>query len=86
MLDGKYIIKAINVIDDDGIILKPFYMGERHIDLSVLSHDIHSFDDEDSAKKNLLHLHSRFDNATFIIQKVSLDNVAEIKIGELVYN
>jgi hypothetical protein len=79
MLNGKFIIKVSNVVDDEGDNLPPFYMGERHVDLSVLSHDIFEFEDYNSAFKHCDRdmLIENYKNAIFTIQKVTLVDVVE---------
>jgi hypothetical protein len=79
MLNGKFIIKVSNVVDDEGDNLPPFYMGERHVDLSVLSHDIFEFEDYTSAFKHCDRdmFIDNYRNAIFTIQKVTLVDVVE---------
>jgi len=79
MLNGKFIIKVSNVVDDNGEPLRPFYMGERHVDLSVLSHDIFEFEDFPSALRHCDKdmLIENYKDAIFTIQKVSLVDVIE---------
>lgn len=79
MLNNKYIIKVSNVVDDDGEVLPDFYMGERHVDLSVLSHDIFEFDSIKNAEKycNSPFINN-YNNAVFTIQKVKLTEVKKI--------
>ena len=80
MLNNKFIILAKNVYDDENSILPDFYLGERHIDMSVLSHDIFDFDTIEEAERhaNRDNFISNFRDAVFVIQKVELQNIKEI--------
>ena len=80
MLHNKYIVKATNVLDDEGTVLPPFYLGEDHLDHGRLSHDIFEFDTVVAAKRNCDkdNYVSNFANAVFTIQLVNLIDCEEI--------
>ena len=80
MINGKYIVLASNVYDDEGIIVPSFYLGERPIDLTVGSHDVFAFDTVEKAKANSIRSNfvSNFRDAKFTIQKVTVEDVETV--------